>query len=350
MIVATTHGYVRDHALGGEVALHRTLVALNQPVTVLTRTAEPFDVDGIRVEPIGFDDVLNVNADPAPIIRWLAKLDASAVITQNELSLPTVKAARILGIPSIVSVHTPPRFGKTFVEAVSQADAVVYNTKTSAELWGEPDALVVHPPTGNLPPKPITSPQGDAYTMLSNLRNKGVRVVLDMARRMPDQRFIIVRSPAEITHGLPQFDELAAELPNVEVHPRVAPDEVADRYLSQTRILLVPSWYETYGMSAIEAAGYGIPSVHVDTPHVREGIGEAAELIPPLNVDATYAALNLIEDGYSEYSVRVRARAEWLAERQTVELEAWADWVSTITVLDERERVRRTRIQPSFRR
>lgn len=327
-LVALTHGYVHDHALGGEVSLHRTLVAAKQPVTVLTRTDAPYVLDGIRVERIGTDDVLNVNADPAPIAAQLRELGATAVLAQNELSYPAVRAARTLNIPSIVSVHTPPKFGRNIARAVQEATHRVYNTHTAMLEWRRP-GIVLHPPVPTMPAQTST-PKGDAYTLLSNLSNKGVAVVLDMAERMPQQRFIIVRSPAETSHGLPTFNERAAALPNVEVMPRVAPHLVATTYLTRTRILLSPSRYETYAMSPIEAAGYGIPSVVVDTPHVREGIGDAAELVNPLNLEQTITGVESIEADYTRRSHLAHARAAYIQARQAVELDRWADWIGEL--------------------
>ena len=340
-VVAVTHGFPPAWPLGGEVSLLRTLAALDGDVNVLTRTDEPYGIDGVNVHPIGITDVLNVNADPAPLVRQFVELDASVVIAQNELSLPAVLAARTLGIPSLVSVHAPPKWGSGIRQAVREADAAIYNTQTSAELWGEPKSLVIHPPIGPLPQKPRALPKGDAYTCLSNLRNKGAGPILELAAMMPEQRFIIVRSPAEITNGLENFDEIAGKLPNVEVAPRVAPDQVYDKYLSQTRILLAPSWYETYGMSTIEAAGFGIPTIHVDTPHVREGIGDAAFLIPPLNLPGLIAGVKAIEEDYAAWSHRARERAEFLAARQKEELARFVEWLPTHPALTEAQRRRR---------
>lgn len=324
-IVALTHGYVPDWCMGGEVALHRALTALTGDRVVLTNTSTPYTIDGVQVQQIDTPDVLNVHADPEPIARQLEALGARVVIGQNELSLPAARAAKLVGAVSVVNVHTPPRYGASTKQAVQTADHVVFNTRTSAAQWGHAGALVVHPIISPIPP--LTTPAGDAYTLLSSLVNKGVKVVLDMAAQLPEQRFIIVRSPAEPTHGYPDLERRAASLPNVELHPRVTPDRVADTYLSQTRILLVPSRYETYGMSALEAAGHSIPSVHVDTPHVREGIGDAAILTPPVSVTDTLAAVALIEAEYPYRSRVARARAEWIDERQAAELRAWASFI-----------------------
>jgi hypothetical protein len=324
-VVALSHGYPPLWNMGGEVSLHRSMVAVKGKRAVLTNTEAEYYIDGIRVIQINTPDVLNIKANPAPIAKQLKGLNANVVIAQNELSLPAVLAANSIGAVSIVSVHTPPKYGDGIREGVVYADYAVYNTETSAKQWGEPNAIVIHPPISPLPEK--TAPSGDAYTILSSLLNKGVEVVLELAKLYPDKRFIIVRSPAEPTHGLADLEQRASLLPNVELHPRVPPEKVY-KYFEQTRILLVPSRYETYGMSAIEAAGYGIPSIHVDTPHVREGIGEAAVLVSPLSVQETARGIDLIESNYSAYSERVRSRAEWLQDRQQKELEKFSEFIA----------------------
>jgi glycosyltransferase involved in cell wall biosynthesis len=314
--------------MGGEVSLHRSIAPLDGRKVVLTATDKEYVFEGVEVKKINTPDVLNIHANPLPIAAQLKDLNAKIVIGQNELSLPAVLAAQAVGAISLVNVHTPPKYGKGIREAVISADYAIYNTETSAKQWGEPKAIVLHPPITALPQK--IKNKGDAYTMLSSLLNKGVEVVLALAKMYPDKRFIIVRSPAEPTHGLANLEEKAALLPNVELHPRVPPEEVY-KYFEQTRILLAPSRYETYGMSAIEAAGYGIPSIHVDTPHVREGIGTAAVLIAPLSVDQAAKGIDLIESDYETYSFNARARAEWLQDRQVKELERFSAFLSKAT-------------------
>lgn len=325
--VALSHGYPPFWNMGGEVALHRSMKALNGDKFVLTATDKEYVFEGVTAKQINTPDVLNINADPSPIAKQLQELNARVVIGQNELSLPAVRAAEEANAISIVNVHTPPRYGGGVAKAVSLCDYGVYNTHASASQWDDPKGFVLHPPVTPMPTAPLG--KGDAYTILSSLMNKGVQVVLELAQEYPDKRFIIVRSPAEPTHGLRDLEDRASKLPNVELHPRVPPEEVY-KYLEQTRILLVPSRYETYGMSAIEAAGYGIPSIHVDTPHVREGIGEAAILIRPLDTPGAARGIEIIEKNYQKYSIRSRARAGWLQDRQDDELYRFADFVDNL--------------------
>lgn len=339
-IVGISHGYPPLWNMGGEVSLHRTLKAARGDKHVLTNTDQEYTFDNVKVHKIDAINVLDIRTDSVPIAKQLVDLDAKVVIAQNELSLAAVKASSSIGTISIVSVHTPPIYGRNLAQALYQADYGIYNTRTSAIQWGEPNALVIHPPISPLPTNRFTD--GDAYTVLSSLKNKGVEIVLGLAKIYKDKRFIIVRSPAERTHGIPDLEERVKQLPNVELHPRVSPDEVK-KYYKQTRILLVPSRYETYGMSAIEAAGYGIPTIHVDTPHVREGIGEAAFLVRPLNLNDTARGIDTIEQNYELYSSNARKRAEWLDARQKEELEQFADFIDNIEKPDLNTRNNRKR-------
>ena len=326
-IVALTHGYPPLWNMGGEVSLHRSLVPLIGDKFVLTAIDKDYVIDGVTVKKIHAKDVLNIYTDAMAIAKQLGKLRANVVIGQNELSLAAVSAAKEIGAISIVNVHTPPKYGRNIRSAMLASDYAVYNTRASAIEWGEPEAFVLHPPINELPKR--KNPNGDAYTLLSSLVNKGVEVVLELAKRYPDKRFIIVRSPAEPTHGLKDIEKIVKKLPNVELHPRVAPEEVY-KYLEQTRILLVPSKYETYGMSALEAAQYGIPCIHVDTPHVREGIGEAAILIPPLDTDAAARGIEEIEKNYKEYSKRAKERFDFIKERQETEIKDFVSFIANI--------------------
>jgi hypothetical protein len=326
-VVALSHGYPPLWNMGGEVSLHRTLSALDSRKVVLTKTDQEYSFEGVEVKKIDTPDVLDIRANPMPIAKQLLEVNAKVVIGQNELSLPAVYAAQAAGAISVVNVHTPPRYGGNIREAVAYSDYAIYNTHIAATQWGEPDALVIHPPINKIPSN--TSTNGDAYTLLSSLMNKGVQVVIDLAKLYPGKRFIIVRSPAEPTHGIADLEEQVSKIKNIELMPRVAPEEVY-KYLEQTRILLIPSRYETYGMSAIEAAGFGIPSIHVDTPHVREGIGDASVLIRPLSLEDSVAGVEMIEKDYSSYSAKARSKAEWIHSRQDKELEQFSSFIENI--------------------
>jgi glycosyltransferase involved in cell wall biosynthesis len=94
--------------------------------------------------------------------------------------------------------------------------------------------------------------QGDCITLVNANQNKGVHVFLDLAKRMPDRKFLGV---------LPYYGEL--QIPpspgNVEWVPFT--DDIRD-VLKRTRILLVPSYYESFGRIAVEAMLNKIPVLY----------------------------------------------------------------------------------------
>lgn len=94
--------------------------------------------------------------------------------------------------------------------------------------------------------------QGDAITLVNANQNKGVHVFLDLARRMPERKFLGV---------LPYYGEtrLPPSPSNVEWVP--FNDDIRT-ILKRTRILLMPSYYESFGRIGIEAMLNGIPVLY----------------------------------------------------------------------------------------
>jgi glycosyltransferase involved in cell wall biosynthesis len=106
-----------------------------------------------------------------------------------------------------------------------------------------------------------TLPDGDAITLVNANVNKGVHQFIELAKRMPSRKFLGVR---------PYYGELW--LPpapsNIEWIPF---DNDVRKILSRTRILLFPSYYESFGRIAVEAMYNGIPVIY-STP-ATENVG-----------------------------------------------------------------------------
>lgn len=93
-------------------------------------------------------------------------------------------------------------------------------------------------------------------------------------------------------------------------------DYVADRELAalyrSARVVVLPSWYEGFGLPALEACAAGAPVVASDLPVLREVLGDAALFAPPDRLDRWVAALGRILDDGSlreELARRGRERA-----------------------------------------
>lgn len=99
----------------------------------------------------------------------------------------------------------------------------------------------------------ITEPfEGDCITLINANLNKGVHQFIDMARAMPHRKFLGV---------LPYYGE--RQLPPAPGNIDWVPfDDDIRNVLKRTRILLVPSYYESFCRVAIEAMINGIPVIY----------------------------------------------------------------------------------------
>lgn len=319
-LTAFLHGYPPDWSMGGEISTHRTLNTV-PGATVFAQTAtEGYTFDNVTVLPSSGPTRKDIIADAESV-------GSRILYAHSTLSRNTVQAARRLRIPSILAVHAPPRFAADIRQARHASTVRLYNTEAARRDWHEPNGWLLHPPVG-IPQEEVGGVR-DALTLTSSLLNKGVNQTLELARKWPHRRFIIVRSPAHGTHGSPDFEETAASLDNVEVWDRLHPSRMSELW-AETRVLLVPSRYETYGLSAIEAAWHGIPSVHVNTTHVREGIGTAARLIYSQTLEELEDAVTEVEGDYTRWAAIAHSRAHELRQREIKELNRFAGNVANL--------------------
>jgi glycosyltransferase involved in cell wall biosynthesis len=68
------------------------------------------------------------------------------------------------------------------------------------------------------------------------------------------------------------------------------------RVVAGATALAFPSWYEGFGLPALEALACGTPVVAADLPALREVLGDQAELVPPGDAGALAGALARVLD------------------------------------------------------
>ena len=98
--------------------------------------------------------------------------------------------------------------------------------------------------------------------------------------------------------GWGQEPDLAG-LPEGSVHTLgYLGDAELARVVAGAAALAYPSWYEGFGLPALEALACGTPVVAGDVPALREVLGEQADLVDPRDAGALASALaKAIEDG-----------------------------------------------------
>jgi glycosyltransferase involved in cell wall biosynthesis len=97
--------------------------------------------------------------------------------------------------------------------------------------------------------------------------------------------------------------------PGAVLTPGYLPEPDLARVVAGAAAVVVPSWYEGFGLPALEALAGGAPVVASDLPALREVLGDQAELVPPGDPAALAAALARVLDDPGGEPARAARRA-----------------------------------------
>ncbi len=290
-VLAVLHLYVPERRAGGEVYVHqilRHLAARGHLVRVCCDTSRsPYSIDGVEVVPFQNHERLTEHwADIA-----LTHLDHS-----REAHESCTRHRRPIA-------HVVHNHWQLAYHGISGANLFIINSHwveqtTAMGRWGtdvfEPRDLdspwLVAYPVVRAADHQVTR-TGEHVTLVNLTRHKGAGIFYSLARRHPDWTFLGVQG----AYG----DQIVQEMPNVTIWPN---QQDMRRVWEQTRVLIAPSDYESYGMAAVEASCAGIPVVASATDGLRESLEHAA----------TYVSLKRLSDvgAWSRAVERVLARYE----------------------------------------
>ncbi len=186
-----------------------------------------------------------------------------------------------------------------------------------AQPWSGPTA-VVRPPVLTADYQLDRDPAAAEYVTLVNVYpEKGSATFYALARRSPHRRFLGV----EGAYGQQVKPEKRDS--NVAWQPQTA--RIRDDAYARTRVLLMPSVYESFGRAGAEAMASGIPVVAHPTPGLRESLGDAGIFVDRDDIDGWIAALDLLDDPdtYTEASTTARKRAAELDAQTRDDLITW---------------------------
>src|SRR5690606_28609080 len=304
-VVAVVHYYPPAHRAGAELMLHALLRALaergHQVEVWATDEETDAEVDGIRVHA---GTPRRVRAD---------------VVVSHLKSVPLARRlARVAGARLVQVLHSAaPWIG---AEAAKGAALFVANTEHVAvalrpRMRGK--HVVVHPPVWA--EEHATTP-GECVTLVNPLPAKGAEVFYQLAERFPDVRFLAVEG------GYQRPEQIRRDLPNVEWQPHTG--DMRNDVWARTRVLLMPSVEESYGMCAVEAAASGIPTIAHPTDGLKEALGDAGTYVDRDDIDAWEQALRpLLGRGWKNASRKASARSAELDPRG--ELDAWVQAIES---------------------
>ncbi|MEC4819570.1 MAG: glycosyltransferase [Scytonema sp. PMC 1069.18] len=156
----------------------------------------------------------------------------------------------------------------------------------------------------------VSHRQRQYITFINPVPPKGLNVAMEIARHLPQERFLFVKGKWVAYSG--QEDALLKSvhtLPNVEVWEH---QQDMRRVYAVTDILLFPSQYnETFGRAIVEAQLNGIPVVAANIAGIPYTIGKGGVLIEPIDKPQAYA--NVLQ--------KLRTDKKLYAEKEALALE-----------------------------
>lgn len=311
-IAVFPHFYIPYRNAGSETMLHamckRLIEAGHEVVvwaTVLPEAPPYYEYEGVPVY------VTNVAYGRQQIKAW----KPDVIISHHDNTQRAATIAGSLGIPFIFIMHNDFVGNQELLSL--NPGLTVFNTNWIQKKYGHlvSNSMVLHPPVW--PEEHATTP-GDHITLVNLNENKGCRVFYEMARRFPEEKFLGVVGG----HGDQIIDD---SLPNVTIQPQTA--DMKNDVWARTKILLMPSIYESYGMAGVEALASGIPVLAHPTEGLIESQGPFGEFLDRGHLNAWENALLRLSDP-KEWHV-----ASTLAKKRSNELDPASEldrWVMEV--------------------
>lgn len=341
-VLALAHQYVPVRNAGAETMLHGMLSALARAghdvhVSLSVQVGAPYVHDGVQVWS-------RVEGSKPDHFRHLPGADV--LVGHLENSEVAAYIGHLNGIPVVLLHHNTFAVSRKMMHFHgARVDLVVVNS-----AWMGEDLAAWHRASGLPQPRTVMvrplvrtedfalEQPGDRVTLV-NLKKlaedagagfrmgKGGETFWAIAERMPKTKFLGVTG----AYGV----QAEGNLPNVEVLPHVPGDRMRDEVYARTRVLLVPSSYESWGRVATEATAAGIPVVCHPTPGLTENLGDAGIYVDWQDVDGYVRALRTLAlpGAYAAARKKALARA---AEHEAMRVEDEALWLAEVDRLGTR--------------
>lgn len=299
---------------GSETMLHTMLRHAREhghECTVLT-TSQPdapasYEFDGVSVQHVDRSDIRTTLTDIRPDV----------ILTHHQETPHAAKVGLQTKTPVIQILHNErPGTEKYFQEST---DLFVFNTDWVKDSYSRfnRNKLVVHPPVDGRRHK--TTP-GDLVTLVNLNEHKGSGVLYRLARRMPDVKFLGV----EGGHGT----QIMAPSDNVEIIRQTS--DMKNDVWARTKILLMPSIYESYGLVGIEAMHSGIPVIAAPTPGLKESLGAAGTFVDRDDLDGWEKAIRDLLKPARWRSQSTKAKKRIRELDNTSELDTFLEYVEAL--------------------
>lgn len=272
---------------------------------------------------------------PSAAGDFVAMLEPDVIVSHHHIGTDAIAAAKRLGAAVAVVLHNDFKWTRNMINA--RPDLLVFNTHWLHRKMGTRGIpyLVVHPTLhADRYALPGGAPSDGAVTMSNLDKNKGPDIFYHVARALPDVPFLAVRG----AYG--KQDERAG-YPNVEFMDPVT-DVTAD-VLARSRMVLVPSRYESYGRFAVEALAAGLPVVATGTAGLRESLAYAGLFASRGNPAEWVRIVRRHLEDPAMWARASKAAAVRASELDAMRREELARWASAVGAAGRAARTARAR-------
>ncbi len=304
-VLCVVHMYVPIHNAGAEWmqhAINKYLISQGHEVRVMIDKIQPYTFEGVEV----------VNSE-----YWGGHYGwADVVMTYLDKEVDAIQMCMKIRKPIFWIGHNTFRRHSV---ASNRRVNVIMNCHNAAAITKYPNpTFILYPPVDIDHYNVNKNPEKNEYITLININpDKGGHVLHKLARMMPNKKFLGVKGG----YGAQVVDNAPENLKIVENTP-----DIREVY-KKTRILIMPSTYESWGRTATEAMANGIPVIANKTFGLEENLGEAGIFCNLNNMEEWKQAIEKLDGKkeYSDISKLCRKRAEEL--RPTKNLQALEKWM-----------------------
>lgn len=276
-LLNSIHLYPPQHTCGAEFMAHwinKDVQRRGGDVRVLLHQAMHYKIDSMYVY-----DGIDVFPPEQMLIEKLF-VWSDMVLTHLDYTNWTIGMAQVMKRPVLHAIHNTSTYGK--IVLADKPQYIMYNSEWAKQTLNyQHDSIVVHPPCDwrfydtNIDPS-----LNQAITLINLDQNKGGHILRQIAEAMPHRQFIGVTGSYSEPATIGQHKQ---QPPNVTIYPKT--NDIKSIY-RQTRLLIMPSEYESWGRTATEAMCSGIPVISSGTPGLRENCGKAGIYLDREDINA----------------------------------------------------------------
>lgn len=318
-ILLTPGVYLPHQRAGSEIYLHKIakyLQSVGHDVLCIARAINGvYEYEGITVFPC---DTENWKHDNNDVWEW-----ADLVITQLSGTYYAMNKMRIHHKKIINVAHNNGAYAQI---PIRKNVYTIYNCEnTKRELNYFHDSVVCPPPIFREHYKDVDRTGAKYITLINHNENKGGKILIEIAKRMPEYEFMAVQGG--------YYEQIYSKEPNIKYVPMV---EDIRPYLAQTRILIAPSEYESYGQAQVEAMCCGIPVLTCNDNIFKEAMnGHGSHVWPRENIDGWLKAIVNLNNPilYPVWSMDAFDRASELTPEKDLEnLNIWLEKINNLAL------------------